>query len=624
MTRINHVPALAVLGAVLFPVVVPCFPPARAAVPETPSALSGEQRAALRTAIPLPQFEVGYGMAFSPRAGFTFLSDEADLKVQAAVELAVRQAAAPEPVGTTLERAEEWLRRARLASDAGLEKDEEVGRATALFRRALKERPLKKGNAASVRAAVGLAAALGFGEKDRVGRGREAVALMRRAVSVAPDDADAWAGLGGALVGDGSWAELFSLGDNEPVPGSIGGDYDALVRVAAARLLAAASVPDGVLARVEARGAEAVRCLDRAVSLAPGRADLYLSRAVCRSHSTAVVSLARVMREVVKQAGDKSSPLSLRKPPPGLNLLDALLSPESLSDVRAAALRSPDDPASLAAVDFVPVLMAGVRRAMEAAQAGETPEDTALLSEEVARKITSSLNAWLARTPQRPSDPAARRNRSRAVEMLGVIAFLRKDNMTAEAHFREAAAIAPDRHGPFDLWMAALTELGREGEMVEPLRERLSREDRPRYRAVLANTLSRLGRDAEAESAITGPVKGAVPEYTGSDDAKERRTLMFSHAAVQLRRCANGSAADAAIYLKAAGALIDRLSAERGRLDKDGRALLDALRGAHLALTGDQTGALAVLAAAPADTDYDDDLSALRAALEGKGAASGD
>jgi len=300
---------------------------------------------------------------------------------------------------------------------------------------------------------------------------QRAIELFRKRLLTNPGDAAALAGLSRALVTQQQWEEAERLARQAVKAGAANADAWAALgfnlTTRAFRLLGIRSLPgpeqlaelvirkasvDAVRQAAEATG-EGMKCMDRAVSLAPRQVDLYRERATIRMlHNLLGVRLS-------------GEPIT----PPKVTA--ALWSKESLDDHRKAAELGPESPALV----FAPLQY-------EMGKIG-------LCAEFDGQRFMRENEALIADTMSRLQRLSQSTNRETALEALQLIAILtvfRGDIPASLDTFRKILKVDPAEEVAWDGITGIHVEKQQPHELIKLCEERLKQKDSARNRVLLA------------------------------------------------------------------------------------------------------------------------------------------
>ena len=289
----------------------------------------------------------------------------------------------------------------------------------------------------------------------------EAESVLRRAVTIAPQDPECWTELG-LFLNDNSRAALYPT----PAP--------AELRESPALLVTKYRPSPEQFERADRLAREAMECFDRVISLAPKDGASF------ERHGCGVLSVAslRTLRQQM------SAP-DLRQ----LILALSPFNPECLPDFRRAADLSPEDPSLVAAVAFAEALGAVMSRSIKQNGSPHTPDkpwdaltvDQAKSVQERMRQLTA-----LAEGP-------AKEKAARAAMFLGLLqSVIMDDELGAEARLRSAVTLNP--RDP-QAWQALIVSLSKDDhyeKMIEAGEAFVKAIDSPRSHLCLAKAHEKL------------------------------------------------------------------------------------------------------------------------------------
>jgi tetratricopeptide (TPR) repeat protein len=409
-------------------------------------------------------------------------------------------------------------------------------RAVELYRQTAKAEP----NNGAVLARLGEALD-GAGEKE------EAEAVLRRAVSVSPDEPATWLALGSFLTGRTASALL-------PTPGQRCNGAEALALAMSGRVSRQAGERAGKYLE------EAHVCYDRAVACGPRSAQTYADRAMYRSFESNWANAIRFVR---------GEPLHEHDPK---------FTEQAVADMKRAAELAPDDPR-----------LVGSAALWETGALAERLGKCSM----VMAALSDLWDSFPAATKQAMRDAADRleklgrsadvRTAADALELRGCLqGLIMNDLAGADATWRRALALDPGRESVWDILIALnVTALQRPDKALDLARQRLTHRDSAANRFIAAKVCERLERWDEAEEHLRAGLK------LGANDVPATLGL----AALCLRRDDDRSRAEAGQLLARAQGLLTDDSPPSQRLDHA------AARAVYLALTGHADEAVPLLKA---------------------------
>ncbi len=360
--------------------------------------------------------------------------------------------------------AERYRRLANLYSRAGqpTKRKEARLKAIALFRKQLEQHP---DDAAIL---WRLADALDDAEKSE-----EAETLARRVVKDHPNDWHAWLVLGVILDGKCSRAIKGVKSFNSASP-------EALLQ----SMRAAKLTPERIAASQQYRQ-EAVACFDRAVSLAPGEAEVYLRRGASRYHYGFLEYGLRLYK------GEKA------------DFFEYGMGKEALPDLRRAIDLNRQEYKVIGMVVFFET-MTEARDYPEQNPSSRQPKRLVDALSESTRKHVLEDMACLEKGAQTPDNNKA----AEAAEVLGYLQLFlfadesSADYVSAEKSARRSIELDPKREAAWDLLCACLAEAQNYRELTAVCRERLAHKDSARNRLMLAKGYEHLDQLDKAEEVV--------------------------------------------------------------------------------------------------------------------------
>ncbi len=404
-------------------------------------------REELRRLASLPQ------MSFSAKAGFSALDrlrwehETPDLQELAALR---RQAQENPTNPESLLQVARWLREAGNDAQAAMT----YSNAVALFRPQIEQRPQD----ARLRTHFG-EALWGAGQDE------EAEVALRNAARMAPDNPEANLLLG-RFLSAGSLQKLLPDQSHVALPADIPQLLSMLgrLRPAPARFTAA-----------EQRWAEALQCFNVAIQLAPRKSQLFEARARCRINGALIQAL-------------KTSAAAAQ--PDAAALLAATMSPDCLPDLRRAAELEPDNPRLIGAVamfEGVSGFLPQQTRQLETTPNLRTNWKT--LPPATVKSIREKLDRLNAIAQSKSAQAAE------AAEGLGMLQLsLLQDYPQAEASFRRAVTLAPEREHSWRGLIAALASQQRPQELLRACEALVKQDDSATHRIFLAKAQAACGR----------------------------------------------------------------------------------------------------------------------------------
>lgn len=341
-------------------------------------------------------------------------------------------------------------------------------KAVALFRKQLEQHP---GNAAIQ---LRLAEALDHAEKSE-----EAETLARRVVNDEPNDWHAWLVLGG-IVHEKS---LRAITERKPLRW---GSPEALLQC----MRAANPTPEKIAAAQQYRHG-AVACFDRAVSLAPGEAEVYLRRGASRY----VYGLLECGLRLYK--GEKA------------DFFEYGMARDALPDLRRAIDLKRSEYKGIGMVVLCETMTETLDLAKRNPSAKPPKKPLDALSESTQKRVLKDLACLEAGT----RDP----DKSKAAEAAEVLGFLQSlllaDYSAAEKSFRQSIELEPKREVAWDFLESCLAKAKNYRELEAICRERLNYKDSARNCLMLAKAYGYLREFDKAEEVTRGGLRREPDDF---------------------------------------------------------------------------------------------------------------
>ena len=305
----------------------------------------------------------------------------------------------------------------------------------------------------------------------------EAEARLRRAVQLAPQDAEAWLVLGRFL--DASCVLELTPDPQRQVAAR---PEEFLAMLAQLRPSAAQ------FERADQRRAEALRSLDQALTLAPQQAELYEARAKCRLTGA-------LIRAVQTHAADPRPDLSA--------LTAATMSTDCLPDLRRWVEVDVQNPRRLGLVAVFEALATFLEQRPTGAPA---PTESKAIWKTLPADVTRAVSWKLERLVEIAESTSPRA--AEAAEVLGMVRLgILQDYPAAEAGFRRAVALDAARENAWQGLIAALANGERYQEMRQVCDALVKRADSGHHRLCLAKANAALDRWDEALSQCRAAAK---------------------------------------------------------------------------------------------------------------------
>ncbi len=346
-------------------------------------------------------------------------------------------------------------------------------KAVALFRKQLAQHP------DDTTIQLHLAAALFDAEESK-----EAETLARRIVKDHPNDWRAWLTLGGILHSKSSQA----------IKGLTTKDHKLFHWISPEALLqsmrAANPTPERIAAFHQYRR-EAVTCFDRAVSLAPGEAEVYLRRGASQYSYSILECGLRLYK------GEKA------------DFFEYALGREALPDLRRAIDLKRQEYKGIGMVVLAET--ATEARDLEKRDPSAKPPKKPLdaLSEPTQKRVLKDL----ARLEAGTRDP----DKSKAAEAAEVLGFLQTlllaDYSAAAKSFRRSIDLDPKRVIAWELLAACLAEAKNYRKLEVVCREHLARKDSTHNRLMLAKAYDYLHQPEKAEEVVRAGLQSEPNDF---------------------------------------------------------------------------------------------------------------
>lgn len=539
--------------------VLPCrahipFGSAQAAQP-----VSAAQQDKVREALIFSGGAFEFNFNFSARHGMTLYFGFAGRQPHPEKDALEAFQARPVPSDTP-KRAAYELQLAKLANAAKQEPVETAAlkEAITLYRKLLASYPTQKA-----------AWLIGLGTAQNQGGDLEAEQTWREAVRLDGQNWKTWTGLGEALSTKASkiafdgldGSALFSQMTSDPA--------------AAYELLRQKSRSPEQIARSRPIQAEARRCFDKAVALAPREVGTYQARSMAYTGSMIYAMMDAGANAAKNASGDASRQAAT-------TLLGAFAHPDFIANLNEIARLTPNDPDALSGAALLQVF--------PTLSGDGTAGFTA---------VTQRLDGPLARIATSPQ--ATRQQRTRATEMRVTLFVAQKNYDQAERIAREALNTDASNQQLQDMLLITFM-VGEKNQLARAiLNTYLPQRDAPYWRMMLAKTYLRDKQLPETEKAL----RDARAKYPGSD------RIRLALAVTRLK------SADDVEARQEASALLDSLNTTSGTSDlsDDDKITVSLARVALAALQGDGTRATSLLSEVEKLHKEDDDVQAMRTAL---------
>lgn len=332
----------------------------------------------------------------------------------------------------------------------------------------------------------------GLGESlHGTGKTQEAESLLRRATHTAPGEWKCWVALGRFLDAEArrsiEQSSRTGTGVDEEKPSN-----------------AAAGQPSsGRVALAQRRLEEAGECFEKAVTLAPDEAEVYLRRALHRCLRNVLENRIRLAEGEQKEDAD---------------VLSNCYSPESLADLQRASRLRPEDYQLMAGTVLFEIYTACSRN-------GQVKWDE-LSWNSLPDKSQRSFHDAIARLEDLGQNPDAR-VAAGALELLGILQGpVLHEPQRAIANFRRALALDPSREQAWEMLASLLARGGRYQELLAVCEDRVRRHNSARSHLLLAKACERLGLWEDCEENVLAALGDGPNEFA----------LNLSYAALLLRR----------------------------------------------------------------------------------------
>ncbi len=291
-----------------------------------------------------------------------------------------------------------------------------------------------------------------------IGEVEEAEHVLRAAARAVPDDWTCWTSLGDSLSQKG----LVSLygGTNSP-------QQDQSLASRISQMMRRRPTPNQVKQAQESK-AEAEKCFDRAVALAPKEPKVYLARAM---HHTSYAGLKRLAQI-----------RSLDMPEP-MEIVEIWSSPQVCADFAMVVRLDPTNYAAVATWGWIEAAPAWINHSPN----GERSIDS--LTGDRRKNVLESM-----RLLESLGNHANAATAAGALEALGILRVTVTDDWDgAKAAFRRAVALDPSRAQAWDVLVGLVSQSNDPQELLSVCEQRVKFADTARNRVALAKACDRAG-----------------------------------------------------------------------------------------------------------------------------------
>jgi tetratricopeptide (TPR) repeat protein len=324
-----------------------------------------------------------------------------------------------------------------------------------------------------------------------LGRQAEAEAVLRSAVRISPKEWRGWVALG-ELLDNKAWKRLsLSQADLDSLR-SIKSQTELQTKIAQGFQQKLTPV---ALAEAKRLSEEARQCYDRAVSSGTQEPEPYLARAASRMLTDGGV------------AGLLAALTTTGKDTAGAGVMKRLLTPEIVADLRKARRLAADSPETITATAAMECFWVVIEK-------GDALEG--LGTEEAWKKLPQASQAPIIEAMLRLTELTASPYKSisaAACEGVGILAFLRGQPEKMEASLKRAAGLRALNARSVDLLTLAYLSSGRIDEMAKLYQDRISTEDTPRNRFILAKALHRQSKTDGAQLQLSAALQTTPEDF---------------------------------------------------------------------------------------------------------------
>jgi tetratricopeptide (TPR) repeat protein len=305
----------------------------------------------------------------------------------------------------------------------------------------------------------------------------EAESVLRKALQLAPKDAQCWIALG-RFLDAGARHGLFEMpspgDDNDGASGSSGD------KISAAQVAQAKKSMD-----------EAGVCFDTAITLAPAVPDGYFRRAMHHSLRNMMLNQIRLLSGEQKEE---------------VNLLADYFSPECLADLQRASALDANNYRLIGNIILYEIYTSSARKG----QVNWRDFSWSSLPDKSQRSIREKITR-LEDLGENPDPQIA----AGALEVLGIIqgpVLHEIGKCLGDLH--RAVALDPSRDQAWELIAATIAQTGHYDDLLSLAENRIRENDSPRNRVILAKAYEKLKRWDAAEDEIQFAIKDSPDDFT--------------------------------------------------------------------------------------------------------------